>query len=291
MFESQAGAPAPDALSYDVTEADFRQTVLERSLEVPVLLDCWAPWCGPCRSLKPILEKLVQEYGGRFELAKLNTDEAPQISAALQIRSIPLVVLFVGGRPVDQFMGAQPESQIRAFLDKHLGEQVDPVTALREEAAQADADTAEALLREGLMHLPGHPDLTADLAERLIARDAADEARVLIETLTVEQRGERHAALLKRIELAKNRPPGDAQALAARIFENARDHEARFALAAIRAWEGDFAAAFEQLLEVVLRDKGEWREKARVQLVEWFSVCPDPEVVSRGRRYLGMYLN
>lgn len=291
MFQNPTGAPAPDALSYDVTEADFRQTVLERSLEVPVLLDCWAPWCGPCRSLKPMLEKLVQEYGGRFELAKLNTDEAPQISAALQIRSIPLVVLFVGGRPVDQFMGAIPESQIRAFLDKHLGAQVDPVTALREEAAQSDPQTAEAMLREGLMHVPGHPEMTADLAERLIARDAADEARVLIEALAVEQQGERHLALLKRIELAKNRPSGDPQALAARIFENAKDFEARFALAAIRAWEGDFAAAFEQLLEVVLRDKGEWREKARVQLVEWFSVCPDPEVVSRGRRYLGMYLN
>lgn len=291
MFQNPAGAPAPDALSYDVTEADFRQTVLERSLEVPVLLDCWAPWCGPCRSLKPMLEKLVQEYGGRFELAKLNTDEAPQISAALQIRSIPLVVLFVGGRPVDQFMGALPESQIRAFLDKHLGAHVDPVAALREEAAQADPQTAEAMLREGLTHVPGHPEMTADLAERLIAREAADEARTLIEALPADQRGERHAALLKRIELAKNRPAGDPQALAARIAANGKDFEARFALAAIRAWEGDFAAAFEQLLEVVLRDKAEWREKARLQLVEWFSVCPDPEVVSRGRRYLGMYLN
>ena len=125
-----SASAAPD-LSFDVTEADFRQTVLERSLDVPVLLDCWAPWCGPCRNLKPILEKLAREYGGRFVLAKLNTDEAPQISAALQIRSIPLVVLFVGGRPVDQFMGALPEGQVRAFLDKHIGEQVSEVEALR----------------------------------------------------------------------------------------------------------------------------------------------------------------
>jgi putative thioredoxin len=290
MIDSTASAPAPD-LSYDVTEADFRQTVLERSLEVPVLLDCWAPWCGPCRSLKPMLEKLVQEYGGRFELAKINTDEAPQISAALQIRSIPLVVLFVGGRPVDQFMGALPESQIRAFLDKHLGPQVDPVTALREDAAQADPQTAEAMLREGLMHVPGHPDLTADLAERLIARDAFDEAQALLDGLPDADRGDRHMALAKRIELARNRPTGDAGELAARIAANGKDFEARFALAAIQVYEGDFAAAFEQLLEVVLRDKAEWREKARVQLVEWFAVCPDAEVVSRGRRYLGMYLN
>jgi len=284
-------APQDPALSFDVTEADFRQTVLERSLEVPVLLDCWAPWCGPCKSLKPMLEKLVQEYGGRFLLAKINTDEAPQISAALQIRSIPLVVLFVGGRPVDQFMGALPESQIRAFLDKHLGEQQDPVAALREDAAQADPQTAEAMLREGLMHVPGQPDMTADLAERLIARDALDDAKALLDGLPADQRNDRHAALAKRIELAKNRPAGDPQALAARIAANGKDFEARFALAAIKAFEGDFNAAFDQLLEVVLRDKAEWREKARVQLVEWFALCPDADVVSRGRRYLGMYLN
>jgi putative thioredoxin len=278
-------------LSYDVTEADFRQTVLERSLEVPVLLDCWAPWCGPCRSLKPMLEKLVQEYGGRFELAKINTDEAPQISAALQIRSIPLVVLFVGGRPVDQFMGALPESQIRAFLDKHLGEQVDPITALREDARQADPQTAEAMLREGLAHVPGDMGLSGDLAERLIAREALDEAEKLLNSVTVEQQDDRHAALLKRIAIARNKPAGNAAELLARIQANRKDFDARFALAAIQVYEGDFRAAFDQLLEVVMRDKGEWREKARLQLVEWFEVCPDPEVVSHGRRYLGMYLN
>jgi putative thioredoxin len=292
MFDKANSASAPAAeLSFDVSEADFRQTVLERSLEVPVLLDCWAPWCGPCRSLGPILEKLVQEYGGRFLLAKINTDEAPQISAALQIRSIPLVVLFVGGRPVDQFTGAQPESQIRAFLDKHLGPHTDPVTALRDEARQADPQTAEDLLREGLMHLPGHAEISADLAERLIARDAFDEATALIDGVPAAERGDRHAALRKRIELARNRPAGDPLALAARIAANGKDFEARFALAAIKVYEGDFGAAFDQLLEVVLRDKAEWREKARVQLVEWFAVCPDVEVVSRGRRYLGMYLN
>ena len=279
------------ALSYDVTEADFRQTVLERSLEVPVLLDCWAPWCGPCRSLGPMLEKLVQAYGGRFELAKLNTDEAPQISAALQIRSIPLCVLFVGGRPVDQFMGAVPESQIRAFLDKHLGEQVDPVTALREDAREADPQTAEAMLREGLAHVPGDMGLTGDLAERLIARDALDEAQKLLNSVDVDQQDDRHGALLKRIALARNKPAGNPAELEARIAANSKDFEARFALAAIRAYEGDFRAAFDQLLEVVLRDKAEWREKARVQMVEWFDVCPDPATVSHGRRYLGMYLN
>lgn len=283
---------ADPALSFDVTEADFRQTVLERSLDVPVLVDCWAPWCGPCRNLKPVLEKLVQEYGGRFLLAKLNTDEAPQISAALQIRSIPLVVLFVGGRPVDQFMGALPEGQVRAFLDKHLGEQVSEVDALRAEAAAAaDPQQAEMLLSEALRIEPGHAEAALDLATRWIERDEFGGAEKLLNKLSAEQGGERRAALLKRIELARNKPEGDPAALAARIAANGKDFEARFALAAIRAHAGDFDAAFDQLLEVVLRDKAEWREKARLQLIEWFALCTDAQAVSRGRRYLGMYLN
>jgi putative thioredoxin len=285
-------APAPQDLSFDVTEADFRQTVLERSLEVPVLLDGWAPWCGPCRNLKPLLEKLVQAYGGRFVLAKLNTDEAPQISAALQIRSIPLVVLFVGGRPVDQFMGAQPEGQIRQFLDKHLGPQVSEAEQIRLEAAEAtDAETAEALLREALSYEPDNAAVLLDLAELVIARADLEEAEQILLAVPETERKDRHAGLLKRIELARNRPQGDPAALAARIAANGKDFEARFALAAIHAYEGDFNAAFDELLEVVLRDKAEGREKARLQLVEWFDACPDPAIVSRGRRYLGMYLN
>ncbi len=294
LSQPSAAAPAgPSAaeLSFDVTEADFRQTVLERSLEVPVLVDCWAPWCAPCRSLKPVLEKLVQAYGGRFLLAKLNTDEAPQISAALQIRSIPLVVLFVGGRPVDQFNGALPEAQVRAFLDKHLGPQASPVEQLREEAKSADAETAESMLREALAIEPGHVEATLDLAELWIGAEAFDEATELLETIAADRRTDRHAALLKRIALAKNRPPGDAAALAARIAANAKDFDARFGLAALMVFEGDYRAAFDQLLEVVLRDKTEWRDKARLQLIDWFAACPDADAVSHGRRYLGMYLN
>ena len=292
-FDTAAAAPSAAELSFDVTEADFRHTVLERSLEVPVLLDCWAPWCGPCRNLKPVLEKLVQAYGGRFVLAKLNTDEAPQISAALQIRSIPLVVLFVGGRPVDQFMGALPEGQVRQFLDRHLGgPQVSPVEELREQAAQAeDPEAAIGLLQEALSLEPGNAAVLLDLADRLAGLGELDDAQSVLDAVPEDGRGERHAALLKRLALARNRPPGDPAQLAARIAAQPRDFEARFALAALQVWSNDYDAAFEQLLDVVLRDRGEWREKARAQLVEWFAVCPDAEAVSRGRRYLGMYLN
>ncbi len=292
--------PEEPVLSFDVTEADFEAAVLEPSMQVPVLLDCWAPWCGPCKSLGPVLEKLVQAYGGRFLLAKLNTDEAPQISAALRIRSIPLVVLFIGGRPVDQFTGALPEGQIRAFLDKHLPagapEAAEGVTvdALREQAAQAsDHETALDLLSQALSIEPEHPAANLDMAEHLIALGAFDQARGLLDTLPADA-GPRHSQLLARIALAANQPPGDAAALAARIQANPRDFEARFQLAAIQAWTGDFDAAFEQLLDVVMRDRAEGkpdREKARLQLIAWFEACPDPAAVSKGRRYLGMYLN
>ena len=290
--------PAPTELVFDVTEADFEARVLERSLDVPVLLDCWAPWCGPCRSLGPLLERVVHSLGGRVLLAKINTDEAPNVSAALRVRSIPLVVLFAGGRPVDQFVGVLPEGQIRQFLDKHLGQLpggASPVDELRQAAAQAQEagqpEEAEALLQEVLEVEPHHAATLMDLAERHIGRGELDIATQWLDAVAADARGDRHPALVKRIELAQHRPPGNAVELAARVAANGKDFEARFGLAALQVYEGDFSAAFDQLLEVVLRDKGEPRERARKQLVEWFDACGDAEAVSRGRRFLGMYLN
>jgi putative thioredoxin len=260
--------PAMPELVYEVSDADFELAVLDRSIDVPVLLDCWAPWCGPCRSLTPVLEKLAQAYGGRFVLAKLNTDESPQVAAAMGIRSIPQVTLFVGGRPVDQFMGALPEGQVRAFLDRHL--------AATPEQPEAEPEP--------------EPDPLDDVQSLLDAGEL-EPARRLLAMLPPETHDERHAKLVARLELLSHRPEGDPAALEARIAANRKDFEARFQLAALRVFEGNFKDAFEQLLEVVMRDKGEEREKARLQLVEWFDLCSDPEVVSNGRRYLGMYLN
>jgi putative thioredoxin len=143
--------------------------------------------------------------------------------------------------------------------------------------------------------VPGHPDVTAALADRLLARNAEiAEVTALLDAVPEAERGERDDALRKRLALLANRPAGDPQALAARVATNPRDFEARFALGAWQVFEGDWKAAFDNLLEVVLRDKAEGRpdrERARQQLIEWFGACPDAEAVSHGRRYLGMYLN
>lgn len=289
MPDTTTAATTAPVLSFDVGDADFETAVVARSREVPVLLDCWAPWCGPCRALKPLLEKLATAYEGRFVLAKLNSDENPQVAALLGLRSIPHVVLFKDGQPVDQFNGALPEGQVRAFLDTHL-QPPSEADQLRRRAADAPPAEAEALLRQALALEPDDPDLITDLAERLAAT-RPDEARALMADIPELLREERQRALIARLDFASLQPAGDEAGLRARVDTDPRDFAARFDLAALLAHRGDFAAAFAELLEVVLRDKGEAREKARVRMVEWFTLCTDAAVVDRARRRLAMYLN
>jgi putative thioredoxin len=238
----------PQAFSFDVTEADFEAAVLERSMQVPVLLDCWAPWCGPCRSLGPVLEKLAQAYGGRFVLAKLNTDEAPQISAALQIRSIPLVVLFCrrpAGGPVHRRAARRPDPRFPGQAPQAAGVAGGPVArrsrhrTRRRQCRSPAARSAGHATRPWRSH--AGPGRAADRP-----RAAHAEAHVPCwKALPAEAPGPPLRSADGRGELAANRPEGDPVALAARIAANPKDFDARFALAAIQAFEGDFTAAFD----------------------------------------------
>lgn len=275
--------------SFDVGEADFSREVLDLSRRVPVLVDFWAPWCGPCRSLKPLLEKLAVEYGGRFVLAKVNSDEAQALAARFAVRSIPAVKLFVDGEVVDEFMGAQPEGEVRAFLDRHLPDEAE---RLRQEAAAIAPPLERAeVLREAVRLSGGRPAIVMDLAAAQIDAGLLDEAAAGLDTVDPRARDERWHTLASRLALVREAPGVDETALEARIAADPRDFEARFALAASRAGRGEWSSAFGQLLEIVLRDRAAARGQARDKLVEWFALCPDARPVAEARRQLSSYLN
>jgi len=255
----------------DITLQNFESDLIQASMQQPVLLDIWAPWCGPCKSLSPVLDKLEADYGGRFKLAKLNSDEQPeiagQLSQAFGVRSIPFCVLFNQGQPVDGFVGALPESQVREFLDRHVPSA---------EAAEAEAETieAEALEADG--------DFEAALAklQQAVAVDPANDSarydylKLLLETGHIEQARQAHEPVASKAMLdprfaaiglwldaceraPKLRTPAE---LDAAIAANRRDFDARYELAQGLMAGGHFTDAMDALLEIVMRDK-EWNQQ------------------------------
>ena len=275
--------------SFDTGTEVFERDVLKASETTPVLVDFWAPWCAPCRVLKPILEKLAGEYQGRFLLAKVNSDEHPQLSARFGVRGIPNVKAFVEGKLADEFTGALPESEVRAFIDRLIptpGEKLR--RAARALLIQGDFDEAERQLRRALGLEPANRALRLDLVELLLAKNSQAEADELLAPIPERERDERAERLYSALALWKKSqqlPP--IAELEARLAADPADLPARLALGERLLAERRYEGALAALLEVVRADKGALRTSARKLMVEVFDIAADqPELVSRFRRLL-----
>jgi putative thioredoxin len=292
LIGAAAGGGAP---VMDVTTATFMAEVVDGSFETPVIVDFWAPWCGPCRQLGPILEKLARASNGAVRLVKVNIDESPEIAQQMRIQSIPAVYAFKDGRPVDGFVGALPESQVRQFIQR-LGAQGGGNAALAEamETAKAalqsgDAKSAGALYQQILQHDPANVEALAGLARALIARGEFDRARQVLDRVPKEGAGHAEiAAARAALDLAEAGKKAMAQSgkLRARLQQNPDDHEARLELATALFGGGEREAAIDELLTLYKRDR-QWNEEAaRKQLVKFFEAMgpTDPLTLSARRR-------
>jgi putative thioredoxin len=277
----------------DVSLENFEQEVLAASFNQLVIVDFWAPWCAPCRTLTPLLEKLADEHQGRFRLAKINSEENQEIAAQFQVRSIPAVKAFIDGHIVDQFEGALPESELRRFIDNLLPS---PADAFRAEAAelfhQGDAKGALAKLVAGSRVDPANEGIRLDAVDVLLQLGNIDEAKQLIE-YDYQHEAERARSLRARLALSGTQV--DFAALEARIAADPKDHVARIELAKGFAAAQRYEEAFDQLLESIYRDKNFNEGEARKTMLQFFEMlAPDPsadDLIRHYRRQLSTALN
>jgi putative thioredoxin len=280
--------------SFDVSIEEFEAKVIQASMQVPVVIDFWAPWCGPCQTLKPMLEKLAEEYAGRFLLAKVNSDENPELSQHFGVRSIPSVKVLYQGQLVDEFNGALPEGQIRAFLDRFA--LPDAGGNLREEAAALVAagqlDEALAKLSEASREKPGDEGIRLDAIEVLMQLGRNDEAGQLL-AADYTQAADRANALRARLALAAG--AADTAGLEAKLATNPDDHATRLELARAYAGQNRFREALDNALEVVVRDRFFDEGAGRKALLQIFEALGGSEqhddLVREFRRKLSAALN
>jgi len=281
------------AHAIDVSADTFQREVIDASREAPVLVDFWAPWCGPCRALTPVLEKLAEQYQGKFRLAKVNSDDNPELSRQFGVRSIPSVKAFVDGQLADEFLGARPESAVRAFIDGLLPT---PADLLRKEAAElarlGEGERALALLAQATELEPMSDALHADTAELLLAMGRIAEAKAAAARMgPLANQDRRIGALLAQLQFADATAP-DTAALENRIAGNPADLEARLALAKALVTQQRHEPAMEQLLEIIRRDRKWNGEAGRKTMLSVFDLLGGQgELVSRYRRQLAAALN
>ncbi|MDK4706355.1 thioredoxin [Rhizobium sp. CNPSo 4062] len=282
----------------DTTTATFAKDVIEESRNQPVLVDFWAPWCGPCKQLTPVLEKVVTEAQGRVKLVKMNIDDHPSIAGQLGIQSIPAVIAFVDGRPADGFMGAVPESQVRQFIDRLGGpaggadDQAAEIAAVLEEAsgllAAGDVNGAAELFGAVLQADPENAKALAGMAECMIAAGQSQRAREALADLpeTLANDAGIQAVVKKLDQIDEARKLGDPVAIEQELAANPDNHEQRIKLAKIRNVEGRREEAAEHLLTVMRKDRSYDDDGARRQLLEFFEVwgAKDPATIAARRR-------
>jgi putative thioredoxin len=278
IVEGNGATPAGGDLIKDTTTQTFVKDVIEESKRQPVLIDFWAPWCGPCRQLTPILEKAVRAAKGKVKLVKMNIDEHPQIPGQMGIQSIPAVIAFADGRPADGFMGALPESQVTAFIDKLTKGMPGPasVADLLKEAETAlnegDTSTAASIYAEVLQEDSTNIVALAGLARCYVETDAIDQAKQTLAMIPEAKRGEAAVkAVQAAIDLAEQaKSLGPVTELEQKLAANPLDHQARFDLALALNANGDRLNAANHLLDIVKRDRTWNDDGARKQLVQFF---------------------